>query len=161
MSRTETATKPAADSKGTAWLTEVVNKNLGTSYTSYQIRILIRKLVKAGTIERGEGRYEFTGLKDPRVVAIVKAAKAGGVKEATAEKVDGAKTSARRSRAKAAPEPEVEDDDVEEEEEPAKPARRTRAKTPTAATRRARAKAAAAPEPEATDDDDDLDLDEL
>lgn len=138
----ETTAKPAAETKGTAWLTDVVNKNLGTNYTGYQVRILIRKLVKAGTIERGEGRYEFTGLRDPRVLAIVKAAKAGGVKEAAAEKVEQAKATSTRSRRKPAP----------TEEEPAAEAKPTR-------TRR---KPAPKPEPEVEDDDeDDLDLDEL
>ena len=133
--RTEATEKPAEkkpaaaskDTKGTAWLTEVVNKNLGTSYSSYQIRILIRKLVKAGTIDRGEGRYEFTGLKDPRVVAIVKAAKAGGIKEATDEKVEGAKKGRTKTepaekkpatrRRKPAPEPEPEDNDEDEDDD--------------------------------------------
>lgn len=132
------ATKAAApESKGTAWLTDVVNKNTGSDYSPYQIRILIRKLVKSGDIDRGEGRYEFTGLKDPRVVAIVKAAKAGGVKEATSEKVEGAKTASRRRKAATEEEPAAE----------AKPARRSRK---------------AKPEPEPVEeDDDDLELDEL
>ena len=137
---TPSAAKPAAETKGTAWLTDVINKNLGTNYTGYQVRILIRKLVKAGTIERGEGRYEFTGLKDPRVVAIVKAAKAGGVKEAAAEKVEQATATSTRSRRKPAP----------TEEAPAAEATSTRSRRKPA------------PKPEVSDDDeDDLDLDEL
>lgn len=133
-----------AITKGTAWLTDVLNKNLGTDYSGYQVRILIRKLVKNGVIERGEGRYEFTGLKDPRVLAIVKAAKEGGVKEAAAEKVEQAKASATRGRRPAAKPA------VEEEEEAPKPAARRRGRP-----------AAKPVVVEEDANDDDLDLDEL
>jgi hypothetical protein len=132
--------KAAADEKGTAWLTGVVNDKLGTDYTSYQLRIVIRRLVKQGALERGEGRYSFTGVNDPQVKAIVAAIKNGAAEDAKKERIEKAKETAekkpaaRRSRKKA-----------DEDEAPAKPARRTRKKA----------------EPEPVEDDDDLDLDEL
>ena len=151
MAKTENTEKVAP--KGTKWLTDLVNEKLGTSYTSYQLRILLRKLTKEGVIEREEGNYIFKGERDPRVVAVLKAVKAGAMEAETKARTSKAKKAAtddeveekpRRSRAKkAAP---VEDD---EEEEAPKPARRSRAK--------------AKPKPveEVEEEDEDFDLDEI
>ena len=91
---------------GTAWLKEHVNDTLGTSHESTKLRIILRKLIKDGTIESPkDGRYVFTGPRDPSVRAIIAAlkdeAKAGPTKRG------------RKPKAKAAVE-EVEDDEVED-----------------------------------------------
>ena len=154
MAKTENTEKVAP--KGTKWLTDLVNEKLGTSYTSYQLRILLRKLTKEGVIEREEGNYIFKGERDPRVVAVLKAVKAGAMEAETKARTSKAKKAVaddeveekpRRTRAKkAAP---VEDDEDDEEEEAPKPARRSRAK--------------AKPKPveEVEDEDEDFDLDEI
>lgn len=130
-----TATKSAApaEPKGAAWLAEHVNSTCGTSMDGYGIRILLRRLVKEGTIERGEGRYSFTGPRDPQVVAVVKAVKAGEVDKAKSERLEKLKEAkatkapakkaapakekaaapARRSRAKAKPAPVEAEDDLD------------------------------------------------
>lgn len=136
------ATEPA---KGTAWLVEHVNDTLGTDYSGYQLRILIRKLVKDGTLERGEGRYEFKGPRDPQVLAILKAVKAGGVKEAQTSRVEKAKEAAQsptRRRSRKAADGSAESDPEEGTTKP--PARRSRRKPAVVET-----------------DDDDIDLDEI
>lgn len=91
---------------GTAWLKEHVNDTLGTSHESTKLRIILRKLIKDGTIESPkDGRYVFTGPRDPNVKAIIavlkEEAKAGPTKRG------------RKPKAKAAVE-EVEDDEVED-----------------------------------------------
>ena len=91
---------------GTAWLKEHVNDTLGTSYESTKLRIILRKLIKDGTIESPkDGRYVFTGPRDPNVKAIIVALK----EEAKA----GPTKRGRKPKAKAAVE-EVEDDEVED-----------------------------------------------
>lgn len=135
---------------GTSWLAELVNEKTGGEYTGYQIRILLRKLVKDGTLERKEGRYEFTGEQDPQVLAVVRAIKSGVLEKEKADKLASIK--GRKAKA-AAPEPEEEG--VEEE---APKTRRT--STPAAAkstTTRRRTKA----KPVVVEEDDDLDIDEL
>ena len=83
------AAKPAAKAEkevlGTAWLKEHVNETLGTEHESTKLRIILRKLIKDGTIESPkDGRYVFTGPRDPNVKAILAAlkeeAKAGPTK---------------------------------------------------------------------------------
>lgn len=91
---------------GTAWLKEHVNDTLGTSHESTKLRIILRKLIKDGTIESPkDGRYVFTGPRDPNVKAIIAALK----EEAKA----GPTKRGRKPKAKAAVE-EVEDDEVED-----------------------------------------------
>ena len=68
------AKKAAAEVKGTAWLKEHVSEKLGQDVESTKLRIILRKLIKDGTIESPkDGRYQFTGVKDPNVVAVVAA----------------------------------------------------------------------------------------
>ena len=123
MATETTTTKPSE--RGTVWLADLVNEKLGTEYTSYQIRILLRKLIKEGTIEREEGRYQFRGERDPKVLAVIKAAKAGdldvekktriaAIKAAPVEEDEAPPTRRRSSRAKAAPVEEDEDIDLDE-----------------------------------------------
>lgn len=150
----------ATETKDINWLTEQVNDKCGTELAARDIRIVIRKLVKDGTIERGEGRYAFTGLKDDRVLAVIKAVKSGATDEAKKERLSNLKKSkaaddeapakpARKRKAKAEPEDEV--------EEAPKPSRR-RAKKDTGDVtppKRRRAKKVE------VEDDEDVDLDEI
>ena len=104
------AAKPAAKAEkevlGTAWLKEHVNDTLGTEHESTKLRIILRKLIKDGTIESPkDGRYVFTGPRDPNVKAILAALK----EEAKA----GPTKRGRKPKAKAAVE-EVDDDEVED-----------------------------------------------
>lgn len=108
---------------GTKELAEHVNKEAGTSYDAYNLRILLRKLTKDGVLARveseGRSRYSFTGPEDPQVVAIVAAVKDGAAEKAKQERLDGLKAQ-RAATKKAAPkkkaaakeaEPEVEEED--------------------------------------------------
>src|SRR5690606_17620208 len=84
---------PKKIERGTAWLTEYVNEECGTSHSAATIRILLRKLVKEGVLARevGEDRSRYTfakGANDPIVKAVVKAVKSGAVKEQQKEKLD-------------------------------------------------------------------------
>ena len=107
--------------KGIAWLAEQVEAKLGQTVEQTKLRVILRKLVNDGEIERGDGRWSFTGLKDPAVVAVFKAIKEGATADKPKPKTEGAKPAsakrASRSRKKAAPEPEVEDEDVLEDDE--------------------------------------------
>ncbi|QGH76659.1 hypothetical protein PBI_QUASAR_31 [Gordonia phage Quasar] len=113
------------ETKGVAWLGEQIEAKLGQTVEQTKLRVILRKLVNDGEIERGDGRWSFTGLKDPAVVAVFKAVKEGAAADkpakAPAAKKEGAKPASAkrstRSRRKAAPEPEVEDEDVLEDDE--------------------------------------------
>lgn len=125
--------KPAqTEVKGSGWLADQVNAACGTSFDAYNIRILLRKLTKDGVIERGEGRYAFTGPKDPTVLAVIKAVKSGAADKAKQERLDELKAKRTAKAEAAAP--------------PAAKATRTR-RTPKAAP--------------AEESDDDLDIDEI
>lgn len=124
MAKNTTTEKPAASNKvekGTTWLAEVIESKTGKSYSPYQLRILLRKLVKDGEIERGEGRWEFRGVTDPNVKAIIAAVKAGKMEQETKEKTKAAKEAAKKDEVKATtkrkpePEPVVEDDENDED----------------------------------------------
>lgn len=66
--------KAAAEGKGTAWLKDHVSEKLGRDVESTKLRIVLRKLIKDNVIESPkDGRYQFTGVKDPNVVAVVAA----------------------------------------------------------------------------------------
>lgn len=134
---TATAEKAAPEVKGSAWLAAHVTEVTGKEFDAYNIRILLRKLAKDGTIERGEGRYEFKGVNDPIVKAVVKAVKSGAADAAKSERLDELK--AKRTAKKAA---------APAEDEAPKP------------TRTRRTRKAAAPKPEEAEDED-LDIDEI
>ena len=149
----------ATETKDINWLTEQVNDKCGTELAARDIRIVIRKLVKDGTIERGEGRYAFTGLKDDRVLAVIKAVKSGATDEAKKERLSNLKKSKAaddeapakpgRKRKAAAAEPEA-------EEEAPKPSRRRSKDTgDVTPPKRRRAKKVE------VEDDEDVDLDEI
>lgn len=113
---------------GSAWLTDYVNEQAGTSYSASALRILLRKLTAQGVLDRdseGRQRYNFPkGEKDPQVKAIVKAVKEGGAETARTERLEALKTSkkskkaapAKKSRAKKVVEEEEDDDDLEVDE---------------------------------------------
>jgi hypothetical protein len=119
---------------GTNWLAEHVNEKCGTSHSPYTLRALIRKMVKEKAFDRNVGedrsRYEFSGPKDPKVLAIVKyvnaekdkpkvdrsenlkkAREARAAKAAEKKNAKGAKT---RSKAAVIEEDDDDDDDIEE-----------------------------------------------
>ena len=108
------AKKEEADTKGTAWLKEHVNDTLGTEYESTKLRIVLRKLIKDGDIDSPkDGRYIFTGPRDPNVKAVIAALRA----EAKA----GPAKRGRKPKSKVADEvddveEEVEDLDLEDDE---------------------------------------------
>jgi len=115
---------------GTKELAAHVNKEAGTSYDAYNLRILLRKLTKDGVLERveseGRSRYSFTGPTDPQVKAIVKAVKEGAAEKAKTERLDklkadraakkaaAPKTSKKKAVVDAEPEADEEDFDVED-----------------------------------------------
>lgn len=107
------AAKEASTAKGSAWLKEHVNEKLGTSYESTKIRQVLRKLIADETIESPkEGRYEFKGVNDPNVKAVIAHLR----EEAKA----GPKKAGRKPKAAPAEDPEeeeVEDLDLEDEDE--------------------------------------------
>lgn len=117
MATKETAPK---ETKGIAWLSEQVEAKIGQAVDGPKLRVILRKLVADGTIERGEGRWSFTGLKDPAVLAVFKAVKEGAAadKPARKTKATGGTPASKKRAAKKAAEPEVEvDEDVLEDDE--------------------------------------------
>lgn len=125
--------KPAAEAPqfGTAWLAEHIEAKTGKAYSPYDIRALLRKLAKNGTIDREVGveraRYSFKGAKDPVVVELIGMVNSGEIeaakkasldklKEKAAAKAPAKKAAApaKRTRAKAKPAPVEDDEDVEE-----------------------------------------------
>ncbi|UOW93102.1 hypothetical protein SEA_NOSHOW_34 [Mycobacterium phage NoShow] len=98
---------PKVEAKGTAWLREHVSDKLGQDVEATKLRIILRKLIKDGTIESPkDGRYQFTGVKDPNVVAVIAAlrdeAKSGPAKRG------------RKPKAKVADEVDESEDEVED-----------------------------------------------
>jgi hypothetical protein len=138
---------------GSPWLAAHVTEVTGDNYDSRAIRMLLRKLAKDGTLERtvGEdrGRYEFSGPKDPIVLAIVKMVKDGTAKALKQEGLQAVKDAAAKKRAdaKAAKAAEAEgddEDDMDEVEETPAPKRTVRKTTPTKTTAPAKATPATA-----------------
>lgn len=108
----KTTAKPAAKAKaeketlGTAWLKEHVAETLGTEVESTKIRIVLRKLIKDDVIESPkDGRYIFTGPRDPNVKAVIAALRE--------EAKSGPAKRGRKPKAKAVAEVD-EDDEVED-----------------------------------------------
>lgn len=101
---------------GSAWLTEHVNDTLGTEYPSTKLRAVLRRLISNGEIELSrEGRYEFSGPRDPSVKALIAAlrseAKAGPSKRGRKPKASKVADEAEDV------DEEVEDLDLDEEDE--------------------------------------------
>lgn len=100
---------PAAkeETLGSAWLKEHVNDTLGTDHESTKLRIVLRKLIKDGTIESPkDGRYQFTGPRDPNVKAVVAALRE--------EAKSGPAKRGRKPKSKVADEVDDSEDEVED-----------------------------------------------
>lgn len=109
------AQRPTANEKGINFLIEQVAEKTGRNIPGAQLRVLLRRLVKDGVIERGEGRWTFSGVSDPAVKEVIKAVKAGDLDKANKEKIGEAKKAAKKNtRAKAKVE---EDEDLEIDDE--------------------------------------------
>lgn len=114
----ETATE---SSWGVKDLLDHIEAQTGKAYQPATIRVLLRKLVKEETIERGDGRWAFTGADDPAVIAIVDAVSKGRAEkdadasdeEAADEKPAKKAPVKRKTRAKKEPEPEEDEEDEE------------------------------------------------
>lgn len=117
---------------GAAWLAEYVNEQTDKTYTAANIRVLLRKLAKDGTLDREVGedrsRYAFTGPNDPVVKAVLKHVKEGALEKEKAERLADvkAKKAAKAASKKAAPVEEDEDEDEVETPAPRKKATRRR-----------------------------------
>ena len=123
------AKKATAAAWGISELVDYINAECGTSYDSYNLRIVLRKLVKDEVLDRGEGRYSFKGSGDPQVKIILKAIKSGAAEKAKTERLDSLKakkaaakpavkatvTRTRGKKAVAVVEDEDEDDDLLED----------------------------------------------
>lgn len=92
----------ATEVKDTNWLSEQVAAKAKKELSPYQLRIILRRLVKDGTVEREEGRWQFSGVNDPTVKAVIEAVKNGAHEEATKEGTSKAKATARKAPAKKA-----------------------------------------------------------
>jgi hypothetical protein len=117
---------------GTRQLADHINAETGSSYDSYALRVVLRKMTKDGILERSEAdsrsRYSFTGPEDPQVQKIVTALQEGYGEKAKQERLDelkakreaGAtkkKPAARKAKAAKTEAPEVvEDEDLEIED---------------------------------------------
>jgi len=109
---------------GVADLCKLVEEETDKQYKPKDMRTLIRKLAREGKVDReivpgNKSRYDWSGPKDPEVLRIVKAVKAGGIEAGRKEALDSLKerNAAKRAAAKAAKEKaaaESTDDDVEE-----------------------------------------------
>lgn len=119
----------ATEVKGTAWAAEQVSTKVGQEISAYQLRIVLRRLAKNGTIEREEGRYQFSGVNDPAIKAAVQAIKGGALKKdteegtskakakSTAKKAAPKKTTPKRTRKAKVEEPAEEVDELEDLDE--------------------------------------------
>lgn len=132
---------------GSPWLAAYITENTDETYDARGIRMLLRKLANDGKLQRQVGversRYEFTGEKDPIVVAVlamVKSGEAKALKQAGLQKVKdeaAAKKAAKAAaKAKAAP-VEEDDDEMEDEEVEEAPAPKRRTATKAAAPAKA------------------------
>lgn len=92
---------------GSAWLKEHINETLGSEHESTKLRIVLRKLIKDGDIESPkDGRYIFTGPKDPNVKAVIAALRS--------EAKSGPAKRGRKPKAKAVAEVDDSEDEVED-----------------------------------------------
>lgn len=102
----------------TAWLIEEIERKTGKSLKPFDLRALLRKMAHAGKIDRAvgteRGRYSFDGPKDPEVLAVIAAVKAGGVEKAKKASLDALKSKTAKKKAAAK---KAKDEDVDEEDE--------------------------------------------
>jgi hypothetical protein len=129
---------------GSPWLAAYITENTDETYDARGIRMLLRKLAKDGKLDRVVGedraRYEFTGPKDPTVVAVLAMVKSGAAKElkqaglqAVKDKAAAKKAAKADAKAAESNDDEIEDVEDDEVEETPKPrTRRTATKAPAA-----------------------------
>lgn len=99
--------KATADVLGSAWLKDHVNETLGAEHESTKLRIVLRKLIKDGTIDSPkDGRYQFTGPRDPNVKAVIAALRE--------ESKSGPAKRGRKPKTKVAAEVDDTEDEVED-----------------------------------------------
>lgn len=114
------AKKKDSNEKGTGWLAEYVNEQLETNYKPYDLRIILRKMSKAGELERNVGedrsRYTFSGPKDPVVVSLVAKLKDGALEKERKEKLSELKDKKSTKKKAKAVQPD-EDEEVEDLED--------------------------------------------
>lgn len=114
---------------GTKQLIALIKEQTGREYSGRDLRNLIRRLYRNGTLSGREisrenpQRYSWSGPDDPQVKKIVKAVKSGAIESARTEALDELKKRGQQRRAekKAAREKakaeSLGDDDEDEEEE--------------------------------------------
>lgn len=112
----EAPATPKTEGKGIAWLQDHIEGVLGEEVSATKLRVILRNLVKAGEIEHESGHgWNFTGIKDPAVRAVLAKLK-GQAKAEAAPAPKKAAPAKRTSRAKAKPVVE-EDEDLFEDED--------------------------------------------
>ena len=120
---------------GVSHLVALIKEKTGRDTTTRELRTLLRKMARDGRLNReiiagNRARYDWSGPRDPEVVAVLKSFKAGELDADKKEKLDAlkarkaeqkaaaAKTVAPKTTKKAKPAPvEVEDDEDEELED--------------------------------------------
>lgn len=110
---------------GTAQVAEYINGELGTSYTPFQLRAILRRMAndENSALSREVGtdraRYDFTGPDDERVQELLERLRKGEIEADKKEQLDKLKArneAKKGAKAKAKAEPVVEDLDDEDDE---------------------------------------------
>lgn len=144
-------TRPAIQF-GSPWLAAYVTEHTDETYDARGIRMLLRKLAKDEVFQREVGvdrnRYEFSGPKDPVVVAVLAMINSGAakaLKQAGLEKVKADAAAKKAAKAKEAAEVAEDAEEMEVEDVPTPAVRRRAAKAaaPAKATPATRRRAAA------------------
>lgn len=115
---------------GVADLCALAEERTGKTYTTREMRILLRKLARSGKVNReikagNRARYDWTGPTDPEVKRVLKAVESGEIEKGKKEALDSLKerqAAKKKAKAKAgkkgkrakAEEEEPEDEDLEE-----------------------------------------------
>lgn len=140
VDETPAAKKADAVTFGASDLAKYLSEQSGKTVSTRELRTLIRKMARDGSnrvnreiVPGNRSRYDWSGLNDPEVKAIIAAFNGGELEADKKAKLEELK--ARKAEKKAA--------------EPAKPA-----------AKKATSKKKAAPEPEELEDDDELELDD-
>lgn len=99
--------KPEDDVWGVRKLIEHVKETTGKEYNPREVRTLLRKLARDGSVDReiiagNKTRYEWSGPNDPEVKLVVKAIKGGSIEKSKKEALDKLKADKAAKQAKAA-----------------------------------------------------------
>lgn len=104
---------------GTQWLAAHVNEQLSTEYKPYDLRVILRKMAKDGSLDRAVGddrsRYDFSGPNDPVVRALIKALKSGDLERERKAKLDALKEGRGPAKGKGKKATAPADDEVDED----------------------------------------------